>query len=132
MTEKVIRNRIVGHLLISGILWFLSWFAARMLLEQGGFSAGMRAAIALMPVPLFAWFVFSFVRFMAQADELQKRIQLEALAIAFPTAIVLFMTLGLLDIAIGLPYENFGLKHTWTFMPMIYFLGLAIATRRYK
>ncbi len=132
MTEKVIRNRIVGHLLFSGILWFLTWFAARILLEQGGFSAGMRAAIALMPVPLFAWFVFSFVRFMAQADELQKRIQLEALAIAFPTAIVLFMTLGLLDIAIGLPYENFGLKHIWTFMPMIYFLGLAIATRRYK
>ncbi len=132
MAEKVMQSRLGARVIGSGIAWLLIWFAARMLLEQSGLSSNVRIAVALAPVPLFAWFVYAFVRFVAQADELQRRIQMEALAIAYPSAIVLFMTLGLLDIAIGLPYENFGLKHLWTFMPMVYFVGLAIATRRYK
>lgn len=132
MVDNVIRSRAGGKVLGSGMAWLLVWFAARMLLEQEGYSSGLRTAIALAPLPLFAWFIYLFVRFLGRADELMRRIQLEALAIAFPTAIVLLMTLGLVDMAVGLSYENFGLKHVWAILPLLYFVGLALATRRYK
>jgi hypothetical protein len=65
-------------------------------------------------------------------DEMQRRIHLEALVIAFPLAILLLMTLGLLQLAIPLPEEDWSYWHIWAFLPMFYFIGLAFAWRRYR
>jgi hypothetical protein len=61
-------------------------------------------------------------------DELHLRVQLEALAIAFPFAIVFLMLLGLFGQALNLADE----RHVWHYLPMFYFLGLALAWRRYR
>ncbi|RIK73904.1 hypothetical protein DCC62_16355 [candidate division KSB1 bacterium] len=65
-------------------------------------------------------------------DELERRIQLEALVIAFPLAILLIMTLGLLELAVPLSPENWSYRHIWPFLTMFYFIGLAIARKRYE
>ena len=120
-------------ILITSIVLFLGTFAvARGLLKQTDLSQTVRVILALLPIGPFAWMLWKFISGITSLDELQKKIQLEALAIAYPVMMVFLMTLGLLDIAIRLSYENFGLKHLWYYMPLFYFLGLFIATRRYK
>lgn len=119
--------------MITSIGLFLStWMVARVLLKQNELSDTIRVLLALLPIGPFCWMLWKFISGIASLDELQKKIQLEALAIAFPVMMIFLMTLGLLDIAIGLSYENFGLKHLWYYMPVFYFLGLFIAKRRYE
>ena len=120
-------------ILITSIVLFVgTWAVARGLLKQNDLSQTVRVILALLPIAPFAWMLWKFISGITSLDELQKKIQLEALAIAYPVMMVFLMTLGLLDIAVGLSYENFGLKHLWYYMPIFYFLGVFIATRRYQ
>ena len=120
-------------ILITSIVLFVgTWAVARGLLKQTDLSQTVRVILALLPIAPFAWMLWKFISGITSLDELQKKIQLEALAIAYPVMMVFLMTLGLLDIAVGLSYENFGLKHLWYYMPIFYFLGVFIATRRYQ
>ena len=44
----------------------------------------MRVAIALLPMPFFAWYFWTWMKGVSEMDELQRRIELEALGFAFP------------------------------------------------
>ena len=116
----------------SALLWILSYLGARLLLERGDLALPLRMAIAAMPVPPFAWFLLTLGRQLRELDELERRIQLEALAFAFPLALLLLMALGLFELAGPLPPEDLSYRHVWAYLPMFYFLGLAIAWRRYR
>jgi hypothetical protein len=50
-----------------------------------------------IPVLAFFWFVAVVQRGLREADELQRRIHLEALALAFLTVMLLLMGLGLIE-----------------------------------
>jgi hypothetical protein len=115
-----------------GIAWFLAFFAARGVLEQPDLSQAIRTLAALVPVPLFATFLWQFIRGLREADELERRIHLEALAVAFPLAILLLQTLGLLQRAVDLKFEDWSYMHVWVYLPIFYVLGLALARRRYS
>jgi hypothetical protein len=120
-----------GRAAWSGALWLVLFFAARFALEMQGLPTWVRAAIALAPVPVFAWFLWEFIRGIGEADELERRIQLEALAVAFPLTILLLMTLGLLQIAVPLPPDDWSYRHIWPLVYVFYLLGLTWARRRY-
>ena len=47
-------------------------------------------------------------------------------------AVVVLMTLGLLDLARPLNPDDWSPRHVWAMMPALYFLGLARARRRYQ
>ena len=113
------------------IVWALLYFGARVLLEtveQGW----LRVALSLAPLPAFAWFLRDFVRYLRGLDELEQRIQLEALAIAFPLTLMLIMTLGLLQIAVPLSADDWSYRHIWPFLSVFYLVGVTIARRRYQ
>jgi hypothetical protein len=38
----------------------------------------------------------------------------------------------LLELAIGLDPKDWSYRHVWIYLPLFYFVGLAIAWRRYK
>ncbi len=42
------------------------------------------------------------------------------------------MTLGLLDLAITLNPDDFSLRHVWAMLPILYYVGLWRAKRRYE
>jgi len=113
-------------------LWILSYLGARLALKTLEMDPWLRVTVALIPVlptALFLWLIIANIRGL---DELQRRIHLEALAIAFPLAILLLWTLGLLQVAIDLPAEDWSYRHVWVYLPLFYFVGLAIARRRYE
>ncbi len=117
--------------LISGVLWLITFFVARAALEAPGISPAIRIAAALAPLPFFAAFLVYFIRELRAADELERRIQGEALAIAYPLVLVLLMTLALMERAVGLKFEDWSYMHVWIYVPIFYLLGLMIARRRY-
>jgi hypothetical protein len=70
---------------------------------------------------------------MRNLDELQRRIQLEALAIAFPAVLLLLMTLGLLQVAgVAVSQEDWSYRHIWFIALASYAVGVKMAERRYR
>src|SRR5689334_8073343 len=119
------------RLLVRGLLWVSIYLLSRGLLEMSFAPSWARVVIALLPVPFFVWYLWTWFKGAAAMDELQRRIELEALGFAFPAAIVFLMTIGLIDLAVTLPAEDFSLHHTWLMLPMLYYIGLWRAQRRY-
>ena len=116
---------------VAAFLWMILFFIARFSLESPAWSPVTRVTIALLPLPAFVWFLWAFVQGIRDADELERRIQLEALAVAFPLTALLFMTLGLMQIAVPLSPDNWSYRHTWPVIYVFYFVGLMAARRRY-
>ena len=115
-----------------GITWFVAYWGARAVLENPNLAVGLKVAAALIPVPIFALFLLLFIRLIRTMDELERRIQLEALAIAYPLAVILLMTLGLLQRAVQLPFEDWSYAHVWMYVVIFYFLSIPWVARRYQ
>jgi hypothetical protein len=113
------------------ITWGVLYFAARAVLESAE-TPWVRVAISLAPLPAFIWFLRDFIRGLRGLDELERRIQLEALAVAFPLTMVLIMTLGLVQVAIPLSLDDWSYRHIWPFLFVFYLAGLTLARRRYQ
>lgn len=89
-----------------------------------------RLALALVPVGLWSAAIILLVRAMRALDELQRRIHLEALAIAFPCALMLGMTVEYLQKAGFAP--GLGVGEVWPAMALLYVPALAFAHWRYR
>jgi hypothetical protein len=120
------------RLLVRGILWMSLYGISRGLLALDIHPAAARVAVALLPTPFFVWWLWTWMDGVTHMDELERRIELEALAFAFPFAVILLMTLGLLDVAIAPNPNDVSLRHVWAMMPILYYFGLWRAKRRYE
>jgi len=85
---------------------------------------------ALLPLPFFiANFVVAF-RLLRQCDEMQRRIQLEALAVAYPVVMIGVITLFMVRKA-GF-HVNFDLADLFMVMAFLYAVALFFSSRRYR
>lgn len=64
-------------------------------------------------------------------DEVQIKIQMEAVIIAFSLGLMLLMTLGLLDLFVSLNKEDWSYRHLVPLFVTFYFIGLFISKRKY-
>ena len=126
------RLRWTTHPLLWAIFWLVSYVVARVAIEADTLGLGIRLGLALVPVPIGATVLALLVRGARELDELERRIQLEALATAFLLAMIVLMTLGLLQRVVTLKFEDWSYMHVWAMLPMFYFVGLAFARRRYS
>ncbi len=100
------------------------------MLERAEFGGPARIGIALLPVAAYAFALTSYLGLIRRTDELQRRIHLEALAIAFPTTAVAVLAAEYLQKA-GAIAE---IKADYILMTMLVLwgVGFAIAWRRYR
>lgn len=133
MTTTPSRSASDGAILIAlGVLWLLLYFGIRLFLEANpDLARGARFALAFVPTPVFAYFLWRFIQSVRGADELERRIQLEALAFAFPLGILLLTTLALIQRAVGLKFEDWSYNHLWPYFVLFYLVGLGLARKRY-
>jgi hypothetical protein len=124
-------SRYWSHPAVAAATWFLAFVGARIGLEATSFSVGTRILVAIIPSLPFAWFLSNLVRGMRELDELHRKVQLEALAIAYPILMLVLMTLGLLELAVELPAADLSYRHVFAFTPIIYFAALTATWRRY-
>ncbi len=132
--EKIQKNTTKpDKMFLSASTAFLALFIiARLVLKEIELPLLVKVGISILAVLSFVYFLIQYIQRVRRLDELDRRIQLEALAIAFPLTMVLLMTLGLLELFISLPAEDFSYRHVWAFLPLFYFIGLTIAQRRYR
>ncbi len=130
MKDKLIHR---GWFVISvAVVWILSYFVSRAVLNTAHLTSTVRVIVALIPAIPFAAFLWLWITNIGQMDEMERRIQMEAMAFAFPMAILLLMVLGLMQLAIPLSPDDWSYRHVWFFLPIFYFAGLARAWRKYK
>jgi hypothetical protein len=89
-----------------------------------------RVAIALLPIPANAWLIVIILRSLRRLDEFLKRIQFEAVAVAFLTTGMAAVTYGQLQTAQVVGPLNGGT--IWAFMLVSYVLAYVIAARHYR
>jgi hypothetical protein len=126
------QNRGSRSLLWTAILFVLTVFASMAVSEMPQLPAAVRVPIALIPAVIFAYFIFQRRRLLDTEDELEQRIQLEALSIAYPLTFLLIVVLGQLERVITLNPEDWDYGHIWPFLYIFYMAGLMIARRRYQ
>jgi hypothetical protein len=118
--------------IFAAAIWILLYAVSRGALEKYTFDAWFEIAIAVAPVIPFAFFLFYMIKGISEMDELQRLVQLKALGIAFPLAMLLVMLLGSLELVIPLSADNWSYRHVWQYFPLFYFFGLAISWKRYQ
>lgn len=129
MVTEARRRRIVYEVILATLLLGSSLVSVTLIhrLEPG---SPQSLAAALLPIPFFAlgfYYVYSGAR---RCDELMQRIQFEALAVAFPLAMILAMAMHLLQRA-GAPF-HYDLADQFLAMSLLYIAGYWIARRRYR
>lgn len=132
VTNAVPKTPLIARPLVWGAAWFVAWLVARLVLESGSVPTWGRVVAALAPTPIAAGALLTIVRGARELDELEQRIQLEALAIAFILAMLFLMTLGLMELAVRLNPNDWSYRHVWAMLPALYFAGLAWTRRRYS
>ena len=95
---------VVIRLVVSGVLFLSTLLAAIYLLDNQATDT-FRMLIAIAPAILGFFFFIYMANAISRLDELQRRIQVEAIAIGFGISVLLTMIYGLLGIA-GLPQAN--------------------------
>lgn len=89
-----------------------------------------RIGVGLMPAAAIAVAIAIELRIIRRVDELQQRIQLEALAFGYPGAILVIVAIRFLRTEGVLTSWHLG--DIWPLLTVPYFVGLALAWRRYK
>ena len=117
---------------VSAVAWVITYFLARVFVENTELSTGLRLFVALVPIIPFSVFLMAALVGIREMDELHRRVHLEALAIAFPLTMLLIMLLGLIELVLPLSPDDWSYRHVWQFLPVFYFIGLAFTWRRYQ
>lgn len=92
----------------------------------------LRAAIALLPVPFVALLLRAIVRYIRDADEMQRRIEVEAVSVAAALVSLVYFAAGLLQIARVIDVPS-GVAMIWVFPMLVLVYGIAklVVARRY-
>ena len=94
---------------------------------------GMRALVALLPVPPIALALRAIMRYIRDADELQRRIELEAVSVATACVSLVYLAAGFLQAAkvIDVPASA---AMIWVFPLVCAIYGVAkiVVSRRYS
>jgi hypothetical protein len=131
-TAVAVRPNLGRRTIALAVVWLVAYFTARGILELDTLETWQRVTIALAPVPIFAGFLWTYIGVVRSMDELERKIHLEALGIAFSLALLLLTTLALMQRAITLSFENWSYAHVWFYLPAFYFVAIGFTSRRYQ
>ncbi|RRN59380.1 hypothetical protein EIM48_04965 [Pseudoxanthomonas sp. SGNA-20] len=128
-----LRRRYTREILLAMAAYMVMVVATVSVLRDGGPEGPLRALVALLPVPPIAFVLRAMVRYIRDADEMQQRIELEAVSIATALVALLYMSGGFLQAAkvIDLPAAAVMI---WVFPLLCATYGVAkfLVMRRYQ
>ena len=97
MEQQAIAPTRIPRLILAGGAFLGSYFLARHGMYAWAPASHWDIAVMSMPLLVFFWLVWEVQRALRHFDELQRRIHLEALALAFLTVLLALMGLGLIE-----------------------------------
>lgn len=118
----------------SVLVWSLA--AAGMLLGSSGLQVWrdwplwMQIAIAILPIAPFVGMFISMIRYLRRMDEMQRRIQLEALGITAVASSLVFFAIGQFqELGMIAPIE---LTMAWVIIALLYVGAFMLVKSRYQ
>ena len=81
---------------------------------------------------LFGVYAFKLIQNLSTLDEVQIRIHLEAVSLAFVLSLLLVMILGMTALVKDLPFDNVSFLYIFPALFFFYFIGLWISKRKYR
>lgn len=127
-----VRRRYTRDVLVATGAYVVLLFASLLLLRHFEGPA-LRALLALLPVVPIAFVLRAMVRYVRGVDELQRRIELEAICIAAALVSFVYMTAGFLQTARVIDVPS-GVAMLWVF-PLVcgtYGIAKSIVARHYQ
>ena len=127
-----LRSRYLREFMPAMAAYVLTLFFSVWLLKQGVAAPILRALVALLPVPAIGMALRAIIRYIRDVDELQQRIELEAVSFAAAFVSMVYVTGGFLQLARVVDIPS-GVAMIWVF-PLIcasYGLAKMVVARRY-
>jgi hypothetical protein len=130
-TSDVARDRALLRDIAPGLVALVVTQGSLVVLDPDGTASGWNVVWSLLPMIPAAWLVWAQLRSLKRADEYQRVVQLEALAIGFGAVTMLALLGGLLDAAgIGDPRQS--LQVTFIAGILVWIGALAVKTSRVR
>jgi hypothetical protein len=125
MKSKQYLKELTTALVVYGVMLF----GSIALLTHVDVARPWRDLVALSPMLPAAAMAWVILRELRRMDELQRRIQLEALGFSFAGTAILTFSYGFLE---GLGYPKLSMFIVWPILATLWILGLVLARRRYQ
>lgn len=116
---------------VYALIWAVSYIGSLGAMKTLELSPAVGIMLTLVPAIAFALFLYKFYRSVYFMDEVQIKIQMEAVVVAFTLALFTIMTLGLIDLAVELKAEDWSYRFLVPLFVAYYFIGLFISKRKY-
>lgn len=126
--KKHINDRVIVY----AVIWSLSYIGSLFALKTLDISQAAGIILTLVTILAFSLFIYKYYRSIYFMDEVQVKIQMEAVIIAFSLGLLLLMTLGLLELSIQLNKDNWSYRHLLPMFMAFYFIGLLISKNKYN
>lgn len=128
-----LRSRYLREFLPAMAGYVVTLFLSVWLLKRGIDEPGLRALVALLPVPAIGMALRAIIRYIRDVDELQQRIELEAVSFAAAFVSMIYIAAGFLQLAKVIDIPS-GVAMIWVF-PLIcgsYGLAKIVVARRFQ
>lgn len=127
-TSDVARDRAAVADLLPALVVLLVTQGSLVLLDPDGSGGGWATAWAMSPMVPAIWLVWAQVRALGRADEYQRTLQLEALAVGFGATLLLAL-IGNLLVGAGVGSAAASLQATFTGGTLAWLGALAVKLR---
>lgn len=122
-------NRYLVLMFIGFAAYAVTLIASQMLLAHGAESTVVLVLVSLAPMLPAIFICGVIIRSIAELDEMQRKVQFEALALAFAGTALITFGYGFLE-GTGLP--KLSMFVVWPVMASLWFGGVIFGTVRYR
>jgi Na+/glutamate symporter len=118
--------------LLWSLVWMISWVGVTLALKRGWLASGAPGIVAaLVSASLGLGTALAYRRFLNEADEVQRKIELEALALGFGVGLVGGFAYWLLERSGAVPTSKSDLLYVLAATCFTYSAGVLLGRRRY-
>ena len=130
ITEKQVRRRYFVELFSSLIAYVVVLVAVNLIADRSGTTnKTLLIVLSLLPMIPLAFAVAAAVRYVNDADELERHIQLNSLAITFATTAFASLSYGFLE---GAGFPRLSMFVVWPFMGAVWLVASLAMRLRYR
>jgi len=126
--NKHLSNRV----LVYAVIWAISYAGSLSVLNFFKLPQTVGILITIISALAFVVFIYKYYRNIFFMDEMQIKVQLEAVAIAFALGLFLIVILSLLDLVVALNNDDWSYRHMVPYFVLFYFVGLFISKKKYS
>ncbi|MFS8137434.1 MAG: hypothetical protein ACMG50_04820 [Thermomonas sp.] len=128
-----LRSRYLREFLPAMAGYVVTLFLSVWLLKRGVDEPALRALVALLPVPAIGMALRAIIRYIRDVDEMQQRIELEAVSFATAFVSMMYIAGGFLQLAKVIDIPS-GVAMIWVFPLICLSYGLAkmVVSRRFQ